>query len=177
MTILLSEMHNTGDDDLYRSIYDQGMQPGNHLSHSDPPENAAILVISAPGFRQDSLLAILSSDLGSPVVLCANTIAEAEEWLRKKKITLVVIDHTLERGQMLKAIQRVRKLDQKAWILQLAAHPRDVFNLEEPLPDTVLCDGFSSMDLFFEIQKIKLNLNPPQISMGPPTRSEPFDSD
>ncbi len=68
---------------------------------------------------------------------------------------MVIIDHTLENEQMREAVQIVRKLDQKVWILLLVAQPRDASTFEDFCPDAVMHDGFSRTDLIEGIRRAK----------------------
>lgn len=132
---IMNETQSDSDDRWDLSIYDQDI------------ENDTILMVSAPGLRQDNLKAILSTVPGSPVLLCANTVEEAERLLGPARATLVILDHTLEMEQMHKAVQFIRRRDQKTWIMLLAVHPMEALIYEDFRLDAVLCDGFSFTDL------------------------------
>jgi DNA-binding NarL/FixJ family response regulator len=123
------------------------MENDNCSRNSSVQENDSILMVSAPGLRQDNLKAILSAVPGSPVLLCANAVEEAERLLDPARAALVIIDHTLGMEQMHKAVQFIRRLDKKTWIMLLAAHPMEAFTVEDFRLDAVLCDGFSFTDL------------------------------
>lgn len=143
----MNETQSDSDDRWDLSIYDQGIENDNRSRNSGVQENDTILMVSAPGLRQDNLKAILSTVPGSPVLLCANTVEEAERLLGPARATLVILDHTLEMEQMHKAVQFIHRLDKKTWIMLLAAHPMEALTYEDFRLDAVLCDGFSFTDL------------------------------
>ena len=146
-------MQNGSDGSPDQCLYDEAMIIRSH--NPDLQTYDTIVVIAAPGLRQDNLRAILSTLPGFPRILCADSVAEAESLPGLQEATLVIIDHTLQSEQVQKAVRTIRRLHAQAWILLLAAHPRDVFSFEDCRPDTVLGDGFSHTDLIEEMQKAR----------------------
>jgi hypothetical protein len=149
-------LHYDSDDGRRLSSYDGAMNTDTRSSDPDPRETEAILMISAPGIRQDCLLAILRTIPGSTEILCADTLEEGKNLLRHKRTKLVILDHTVKPEQPQIAIDEIRQLKPYIWIFQIVAHPRDAFPSKDLRPDSVFCDGFSSADLLEGIQKAKI---------------------
>jgi DNA-binding NarL/FixJ family response regulator len=112
-----------------------------------------IILISNPGLRRDTLLALLKSISGVQKVFSTDTLDECERAIPRRAPALVIVDHSLNENLCEQAVPMIRGRNPKAWILMLVAHPRDTFAFSSARPDSILCDGFSSASLMEEILK------------------------
>lgn len=112
-----------------------------------------LLLISVSGLRQENLLAVLHSIPGSPEILCADSVQEAANGSGPSTANLVILDHKLNNAQTNADMKWLRQAYPDARIVQLAAHPREIYAFEDVRPDAVLCDGFSYTELMHEIRK------------------------
>jgi DNA-binding NarL/FixJ family response regulator len=112
-----------------------------------------ILLVSSPGLRRDTLLALLRLSPGVVQVQSAETIIEGEKLLAQERPTLVIVDHSLGDKQLKQAVPVIRWRNPKAWILFLVRHPREVFDSKGVRPDSIRWEGFSSNSLSEEIYK------------------------
>jgi len=117
------------------------------------PVPSKIILVSCPGFRQDTLKALIYSLPGVDEIFLTECLDECISRLGKFDPALVVIDHSINLAQFDRAVPLIREKNPKAWILMLVGHPRDTFAFANPRPDSILCDGFSSASLMEEIEK------------------------
>jgi DNA-binding NarL/FixJ family response regulator len=112
-----------------------------------------MILISTPGIRRDTLLALLQSISGVQKVFSTDTVDECEYAIPRHEPALVIVDHSLNESQVERAVPMIRRRNPKAWILMLVSHPRDTFAFSNARPDSILCEGFSSASLMEEILK------------------------
>lgn len=117
------------------------------------PGSLKIILVSAPGLRRDSLLALLQSNPGIQKVVSTDLFEECEKAIPSSDPVMVVVDHTMNDDLVQKALPMIRRQNPKAWILMLVSHPRDTFAYTSCRPDSILCEGFSSVSLSQEIHK------------------------
>ncbi len=117
------------------------------------PVPSKIILVSCPGLRQDTLKALICSLPGVEEVFSTASLGECVSILGPFDPALVVVDHSISPAQFEQAVPLIREKNPKAWILMLVGHPRDTFAFANPRPDSILCDGFSSVCLMEEIQK------------------------
>jgi hypothetical protein len=111
------------------------------------------ILLSRPGLRQDTLLALVKSIPEIGEVVSTDSLEECVLTLERNDQALVVIDHTLSEQKLNQAVALVREKNPKAWILMLVGHPRDTFAFTNSRPDSILCEGFTSASLLEVIHK------------------------
>jgi DNA-binding NarL/FixJ family response regulator len=133
--------------------YDRHMN--NHPGKNSTVDTGILntILVSNPGIRRDSLLALLQSVPDIEPVIIAGTFEECERAIPGNEPILVVVDHAANGVQPEQTISMIRQKNSKAWIVLLVSHPRDTFAFSISRPDSILCDGFSSASLLEEIQK------------------------
>ncbi len=111
------------------------------------------ILLSNPGLRQDTLLALVKSLPEIGEVVSTDSLEECVLTLQRDDQALVVIDHTLSEQKLNRAVALIREKNPKAWILMLVGHPRDTFAFTNSRPDSILCEGFTSASLLEVIHK------------------------
>jgi hypothetical protein len=111
------------------------------------------ILLSGPGLRQDTLLALVKSLPEIGEVVSTGSLEECVLTLERNDQALVVIDHTLSEQKLNHAVALIREKNPKAWILMLVGHPRDTFAFTNSRPDSILCEGFTSTSLLEVIHK------------------------
>jgi hypothetical protein len=129
------------------------MLPGSLVRSRNSLECSRILILSAANRRRDAVVAILRTLPGCIDILFTDQYDHAFDLLATLPVAFVILDYTFKIPPHKQIINEIRQAGGKTTIIQVVAHPREIFTNQEPRPNHILCDGFTCNELLDTVQK------------------------